>query len=111
MNQSFILDSTGPVKLAFEVVLNTPLRIGHHGIALYNSDRNLVGGTVVDNWNFLRAHTVSYMTSSCPYDPVHIPGELVSTMSMDSWTTGNACRKCSLPRNPLHTPATNGQDS
>ena len=37
------------MKLAFEVVLNTPLRIGHHGIALYNSDRNLVWGTAVNN--------------------------------------------------------------
>ena len=43
------LDSFGPIKLGFEVVLNGPLRLGHHGIALYNSDRNLIWGTAVKN--------------------------------------------------------------
>jgi lipopolysaccharide transport system ATP-binding protein len=48
-NQTCILESTGPVKFAFEVVLSIPLRLGQHGIALYNSDRNLVWGTAVNN--------------------------------------------------------------
>jgi lipopolysaccharide transport system ATP-binding protein len=49
MEQSFILGTTGPVKIGFEVVLTAPLRLGLHGIALYNSDRNLVWGTEVNN--------------------------------------------------------------
>ena len=44
-----ILASTGRVKLTFVVVLNTPLRMGIHGIALYNGERNLIWGTAVYN--------------------------------------------------------------
>jgi lipopolysaccharide transport system ATP-binding protein len=65
-----ILASTGPVKLAFEVVLNTPLRIGHHGIALYNSDRNLVWGTAVSNLELLPGtHTFVHELPSLPLRP------------------------------------------
>jgi lipopolysaccharide transport system ATP-binding protein len=48
-DSSNILASAGPVKLIFELALNTPLKMGHHGIALYNSDRQLIWGTAVDN--------------------------------------------------------------
>jgi len=69
-NLACILASTGPVKLAFEVVLNTPLRIGHHGIALYNSDRNLVWGTAVSNLELpTGAHTFVHELPSLPLRP------------------------------------------
>ena len=44
-----ILASTGRVKLAFDVVLNAPLRMGVHGISLYNGERNLIWGTAAYN--------------------------------------------------------------
>lgn len=44
-----ILDSTGRVRLAFEVLLKRPLKLGHHGIALYNADQNLIWGNGLDN--------------------------------------------------------------
>ncbi|MGA9186113.1 MAG: ABC transporter ATP-binding protein, partial [Candidatus Acidiferrales bacterium] len=31
-----VLDSTGPVKVVFELLLNCPVRMGHHGIGLYD---------------------------------------------------------------------------
>jgi ABC-type polysaccharide/polyol phosphate transport system ATPase subunit len=46
---SNILASTGRIRLKFGVSLHAPIRIGHHGIALYNGDRQLVWGTAVDN--------------------------------------------------------------
>jgi lipopolysaccharide transport system ATP-binding protein len=69
-NRSCILASTGPVKIAFEVVLNTPLRIGHHGIALYNSDRNLVWGTAVSNLELPPGtHVLMHELPSLPLRP------------------------------------------
>jgi lipopolysaccharide transport system ATP-binding protein len=69
-NLPCILASTGPVKLAFEVVLNTPLRIGHHGIALYNSDRNLLWGTAVSNLELLPGtHTFVHELPTLPLRP------------------------------------------
>jgi lipopolysaccharide transport system ATP-binding protein len=44
-----ILASSGPVRLAFELALSAPVKKGHHGIALYNNDRQLVWGTAVEN--------------------------------------------------------------
>jgi len=43
------LESTDPIKLSFELVLNKPLHMGHHGIALYNSGNHLIWGTAVSN--------------------------------------------------------------
>lgn len=44
-----VLESNGCVKVKFNLALNVPLRIGHHGIALYNIDRQLIWGTAIDN--------------------------------------------------------------
>jgi len=46
---SNILASTGPVGLTFTLLLNAPLRMGYHGIGLYNSDQRLIWGTAVEN--------------------------------------------------------------
>ena len=44
-----VLASTGRVRVEFELALNIPLRIGHHGIGIYNTDRQLLWGTAMDN--------------------------------------------------------------
>jgi lipopolysaccharide transport system ATP-binding protein len=65
-----VLASAGTVKLMFELVLNTPLRIGHHGIALFNSDRQLVWGTAVDNLELPPGtHTFMHELPSLPLRP------------------------------------------
>ena len=47
------LASSGPVRLAFDVALSAPVKMGHHGIALYNNERQLVWGTAVENLTLL----------------------------------------------------------
>jgi lipopolysaccharide transport system ATP-binding protein len=44
-----ILASDGAVKVAFELRLNVPVKMGHHGIGLYNGEQQLIWGTAVDN--------------------------------------------------------------
>jgi lipopolysaccharide transport system ATP-binding protein len=44
-----VLASTGPVRLTFELALQKPIRAGHHGIALYNQEQQLIWGTDVEN--------------------------------------------------------------
>jgi len=69
-NSSCVLESTGRVRLAFEVVLNVPLRIGQHGSALYNIDRNLVWGTAVRNLELPPGtHTFVHELPSLPLRP------------------------------------------
>jgi lipopolysaccharide transport system ATP-binding protein len=43
------LDTPGPVKIVFHVDVRRPIRHVTHGVALYNSDRQLIWGTSVDN--------------------------------------------------------------
>jgi lipopolysaccharide transport system ATP-binding protein len=65
-----ILASTGSVKLTFELVLNTPLRMGHHGIALYNGDRQLLWGTAVNNLELPPGtHSLVHELPSLPLRP------------------------------------------
>jgi len=65
-----ILASTGRVKLAFEIELNAPLRMGTHGIALYNGERNLVWGTAVYNIELPSgAHSFVHELPSLPLRP------------------------------------------
>ena len=69
-NTPCILESMGPVKFAFEVVLNAPLRIGHHGIALYNSDRSLLWGAAVNNLELPSGtHTFVHELPTLPLRP------------------------------------------
>jgi len=70
LNQSYVLASTGAVKIGFEIVLNAPLHIGHHGIALYNSDRNLVWGTAVNHLELASGtHSFVHNLPSLPLRP------------------------------------------
>src|SRR5262249_47145016 len=43
-----ILNTFGPVKVAFTVQVNEPVRNGHHGIALFNQDHQLIWGWATD---------------------------------------------------------------
>lgn len=68
--QSNILASAGEVALSFELVLNTPVRMGHHGIALYNSDQHLIWGTAVDNLELQPGtHSFTHRLPSLPLRP------------------------------------------
>jgi len=46
---SHTLSTLEPVKLKIIVQINRPVRLGHHGISLWNSDRELMWGWAVDN--------------------------------------------------------------
>jgi hypothetical protein len=42
------LESFGPVTIKFALQVNTPIRHGHHGVALYNHNREIVWGRAID---------------------------------------------------------------
>jgi lipopolysaccharide transport system ATP-binding protein len=43
------LDTVGPVTVKFTLRLSEPVRHGHHGVALFNSDRQLMWAWAADN--------------------------------------------------------------
>jgi len=43
-----LLSSEGPVRLRFRLELRSPVHHGHHGVTLFNSDRQIVWGWSVD---------------------------------------------------------------
>jgi len=47
--QPNVLTSVGPVTLRFLLKVNRPIRKGHHGIALFNSDNQLMWATAVND--------------------------------------------------------------
>jgi lipopolysaccharide transport system ATP-binding protein len=64
------LDSTGRVRLGFSLALKKPLRMGTHGIALYNSERNLIWGTAAYNLELPSGtHTFVHELPSLPLRP------------------------------------------
>lgn len=52
-----VLDSLGPVRLKFTVEVNEPVSHVQHGIALFNSDRQLIWAFSSDNLVFARGLT------------------------------------------------------
>jgi ABC-type polysaccharide/polyol phosphate transport system ATPase subunit len=65
-----VLASTGRIRLGFEVLLSKPLRMGHHGIALYNNARSLIWGTAMDNLELPEGtHTFVHELPSLPVRP------------------------------------------
>jgi hypothetical protein len=42
------LESFGPVTIKFALQVNTQIRHGHHGVALYNHNREIVWGRAID---------------------------------------------------------------
>jgi lipopolysaccharide transport system ATP-binding protein len=50
-DQPNILTSLGPVTIRFLLQVNEPISLGHHGIALFNSDGLMMWGTAADKLN------------------------------------------------------------
>jgi len=65
-----ILNTLGPVTIAFTMQLHAPIRMGHHGIALYNLDRQLIWGWAADNLQLeIGEHQLSYAFPMLPLRP------------------------------------------
>jgi lipopolysaccharide transport system ATP-binding protein len=65
-----VLDSFGAVTVKFAVQVNVPVRMGHHGIALYNHERQLLWGHAADNVQLpLGEHEFSYTFPMLPLRP------------------------------------------
>ena len=66
----YVLSTTGPVKIKFLLELNEPVRMGHHGIALFNLDHQLLWGTAIDNLELATAeHEFVYAFPGLPLRP------------------------------------------
>jgi len=64
------LTTLGPVTVKFHLKVSEHLRRGIHGIALYNSDRQLIWGTAAYNLGFdAGMHTLTYEFPSLPLRP------------------------------------------
>jgi lipopolysaccharide transport system ATP-binding protein len=88
-NQPHILGTLGPVMVKFVVQVNVPVRVGHHGIALFNHDRQLMWGHAADNIHlFAGEHEFAYAFPILPLRPGSYTW-LVSlydgTELLDSW--------------------------
>ena len=69
-NEPNILTTLGPVTVAFAINLQAPIRMGHHGIALYNLDRQLIWGWAADNLQLeIGEHQLSYTFPMLPLRP------------------------------------------
>src|SRR5882672_9825536 len=69
-DQRHFLGTTGSVSLKFAVMVNTPVRMGHHGIALFNHDRQLIWGYGTDNLQLPPGeHNFSYVFPMLPLRP------------------------------------------
>jgi lipopolysaccharide transport system ATP-binding protein len=64
------LDSLGEVTVHFDLRLNEALRRGHHGVALFSADRQLIWGNAIDGVRLQPGlHRISYTFSSLPLRP------------------------------------------
>ena len=69
-NQANKLETLGPVTARFHLDVRQPVRLAHHGIALFNAERQLVWCTAADNVSFeLGQTTLSYEFESLPLRP------------------------------------------
>jgi lipopolysaccharide transport system ATP-binding protein len=68
--QPEVLETLGPVTVKFVVQVNIPVRTGHHGIALYNHDRQLIWGYATDDLQLPSGeHEFSYAFPMLPLRP------------------------------------------
>jgi lipopolysaccharide transport system ATP-binding protein len=68
--QSNILTTMGPVTVRFIVQVNNSVRKGHHGIALFNSEGQLLWGTAMDDLHLQRGnHEFVYTLTTLPIRP------------------------------------------
>jgi lipopolysaccharide transport system ATP-binding protein len=64
------LSKLGPVTVKFTLELRRPVRRGHHGIALFNHDRQLIWGLATDGLNFPAGkHDLCYTFPMLPLRP------------------------------------------
>ncbi len=68
--QPNLLSSLGPVSVRFSMQVNEPVRIGHHGIALYNNEGQLIWGWATNNLELgVGAHEFCYAFPMLPLRP------------------------------------------
>jgi lipopolysaccharide transport system ATP-binding protein len=77
------LASTGPITIRFCLDVHTPIRHGHHGITLYNAERQIVWGWATDDLNFPRGQVD--LVYEFPYLPIK-PGAYSLQVSL--WSDG-----------------------
>jgi ABC-type polysaccharide/polyol phosphate transport system ATPase subunit len=65
-----LLNTLGPVRLKFVLRLNKPVADGHHGIALYNHERQLMWGWAANNLQLGEGtHEFNYSFPTLPLKP------------------------------------------
>jgi lipopolysaccharide transport system ATP-binding protein len=68
--EPYILTTLGPVKFEFTLQMSKEIKHAIHGIALFNSDRQLIWGTAAFNLNFDEGlHTLTYEFPALPLRP------------------------------------------
>ena len=82
-DSSHMLVSSGPVKIRFSLDVRQPIHHGHHGITLYNSDRQIVWGWATDDLEFPRGQV--NLVYEFPYLPIK-PGAYSFQVSL--WSDG-----------------------
>jgi lipopolysaccharide transport system ATP-binding protein len=78
------LTAQGPVNVRFKLNVYTPIRRGHHGITLYNADRQIVWGWAVDDLELQPG--ISELVYEFPYLPLR-PGSYSWQLSL--WDDGS----------------------
>jgi lipopolysaccharide transport system ATP-binding protein len=65
-----VLMTTGRCIVRFHLQVNTPVRNGHHGIGLYDSDGRIIWGTAADNVELEPGrHALDYVFDTLPVRP------------------------------------------
>jgi len=82
-NSLHSFSSSGPVRIRFLLEVHTPVRHGHHGITLYNAERQIVWGWAADNLDFEPG--VVELIYEFPYLPLR-PGSYSWLLSL--WSDG-----------------------
>jgi ABC-type polysaccharide/polyol phosphate transport system ATPase subunit len=82
-NSSYVVSSLGPVRVRFLLEVNTPVRRGHHGITLYNAERQIVWGWAADDLDFEPG--LVELVYEFPYFPLR-PGPYSWQLSL--WSDG-----------------------
>jgi lipopolysaccharide transport system ATP-binding protein len=77
------LATQGPVKVRFKLEVHTPIRHGHHGITLYNAERQIVWGWSVDDLDLQPG--ITELAYEFPYLPLR-PGAYAWLLSL--WSDG-----------------------
>jgi lipopolysaccharide transport system ATP-binding protein len=68
--QPNVLTTQGAVRIKFTVQVNEPIRGGHHGISLFNSDHQLMWGWATDHLDLDRGvHGLEYVLPGLPLKP------------------------------------------